>query len=243
MTGAAGGIGRAIAVGLAARGARVAVFDIKDPTPTAELIAEAGGEAIAVRGDITDGTDVDRLREAVHAALGGCEILVNNAANLASGGLATTTLEAWRRVLTVNLDGTFLMAKAFAPDMVDGGWGRIVNVCSASLYSNTPGLLAYMTSKAGLLGMTSSLVAELGPSGITVNAVSPAVTPTPGTMQGVQEGSVPASLFESATQDQAIRRPASAQDVVGPVAFLSSDDAYLVTGQFIVADGGRTRHF
>jgi len=149
--------------------------------------------------------------------------------------------DQWRRALTVNLDSQFLMAKGFLPDMVDRGWGRVVNVASSSLLTNTPGLVSYMASKGGVLGFTSALANDVGQYGVTVNAVSPGLTRTPGVEEDIAAGIVPADAPESVVPLQAIKRPGTPGDLVGAVLFLTSDDAAFMTGQFLVVDGGMTR--
>jgi len=146
-------------------------------------------------------------------------------------------------VLTVNLDSQFLMARAFAPDMVTSGWGRIVNMASSSIYTTTPGLVAYMASKAGVLGLTSGLANDLGGHGITVNAVSPGLTRTPAVDEEIAVGAFPEAALEAMVRERAIPRDATVDDLVGTVLFLTSDDAAFVTARFLVADGGATRSF
>lgn len=241
VSGAARGIGRSLAEGLAGRGAHVVAVDVLDPGETASAIAAAGGSCLPLVADVADPDAVTRLAGAVVDATGACDILVNNAARLGTTPFLELDLETFRETLRVNLESQFLMARAFAPGMVERGWGRIVNVASSSLLTSAPGLTAYMASKGGVLGLTSALANDLGRHGITVNAVSPGLTRTPGVEADVAAGILPESALEATVATQAIRRPPTAEDLVGLVLFVTGEDAAFVTGQFLVADGGATR--
>ena len=242
VTGSARGIGRAIAEGLAARGDRVAVVDIIDATETVDAIARAGGTAVGVRVDVGDEASVRDLGTRVREQLGACEILVNNAARLHREDVCDLDYDTFVDVLRTNLHGPFLTTAAFLPEMIERRWGRIVNVASSSLLTSTPGLTAYMTSKGGVLGLTSAVANDVGRHGITVNAVSPGLTRTPGVDADLQTGRLPPEVLDSVLAAQAIPRAGTAQDLVGAVLFLTGDDASFITGQFIVVDGGMTRH-
>lgn len=241
VTGAARGFGRSIAEGLAARGDRVVAVDVRDPVETAALIEAAGGTCVAAVADVSSPDAVAGLAERVRAELGQCEILVNNAGLMRSTPFLELDYDAWSELLRANLDSQFLTAKAFAPDMVEAGWGRIVNVSSSSLRTSTPGITAYMASKGGVAGLTSGLANDLGPHGITVNAVSPGFTVTPGVEEDIRAGRVPPGAEAAIVAQQAIPRPGTPRDLVGAVLFLTSEDASFVTGQFLVVDGGMTR--
>ena len=242
VTGAARGIGRALAVGLAARGARVAAVDLLDAGETAAVIRAAGGTCEVVPGDVASEEGVAGIASRVRASLGPGDIVVNNAALLGAAPVLEVDYATWRRTIATNLDSHFLMAKAFLPDMVERGWGRIVGVASSSLLTSTPGLTAYMASKGGVLGFTSALANDVGRFGITVNAVSPGFTRTPGVDADIRAGVVPPDAVDAVIAQQAIPREGTAEDLVGTVLFLTSDDASFMTGQFLVADGGMTRH-
>ena len=140
--------------------------------------------------------------------------------------------------MAVNLDSQFLMSKAFLPSMKDSGWGRVVNFTSGSILVPAPNLAAYKASKMGAIGLTRAMSADLGKYGITVNAVSPALTPTPGVYE--HGGPKMVAVLEQAVQMTAIKRVSTPDDVVGLVMFLSSDAAAFITGQTILADGGRS---
>lgn len=243
VTGAAGGIGAAVARGLAARGAAVGVIDLDDATETAEQIKEAGGRVTTVRADISDAAAVDAAVASISESLGPVDILVNNAAIGRLGAVDEIALDDWRTVLDVNVNGAFLMTRAVVPGMKALGHGRVVMISSTSIYTNTPRMVAYITSKAALLGLTSSLAADLGASGITVNAVSPGFTHTPMVENQIQAGVFPPEITDIMRAQQAIPQSTSAEDIVGAVAYLTGPTASMVTSQFLAVDGGLTRHY
>jgi NAD(P)-dependent dehydrogenase (short-subunit alcohol dehydrogenase family) len=235
VTGAARSFGRAIAEALAARGDTVAAVDLRD-------CADTRG-CVAFSADVSSPAAVAALAEQVHAALGPVEILVNIAGVNAARPFAELDYEEWRRVQTINLDSQFLMARAFAPDMIERGFGRIVNMASSSIYTTTPNLTAYMASKAGVLGLTSGLANDLGRHGITVNAISPGLTRTAAVDEEIARGSFPEQALEAMAAQRAIPRQSAVADLVGTALFLTTDDAAFVTGTFHVVDGGATRSF
>jgi NAD(P)-dependent dehydrogenase (short-subunit alcohol dehydrogenase family) len=241
ISGGARGIGRALAEGLASRGAVVVAVDVLDARETADAIASRGGQCVSLVADVGAPGDVAKLAKQVRSTVGACDVLVNNAGLLGITPFLELDHERFRETLRVNLESQFLLAKAFAPGMVERGWGRIVNVASSSLLTAASGLVAYMTSKGGVLGLTSALANDLGARGITVNAVSPGLTRTPGVDADIAAGVLPDSALDAVVATQAIPRLGTAQDLVGLVLFLTGDDASFLTGQFIVADGGATR--
>jgi 3-oxoacyl-[acyl-carrier protein] reductase len=244
VSGAARSFGRAVAVALAEAGAVVAAVDLRDCEETVASVSATGaGKVSAFRADVADPDAVKRLAAEVHDACGPCDILVNLAGINFSAPFEALDIATWRRVLAVNLESQFLMCAAFAPDMVAGEWGRIVNMASSSIYTNTPGLTAYMASKAGALGLTSGLANDLGPHGITVNAVSPGLTRTDAVQESIRAGEFPEAVLEEMVGQRAIPREAEVEDLVGTISFLTSEAAAFVTGRFIVADGGATRSF
>lgn len=235
VTGAAAGIGRALACRLAADGARLVLADLELAEDTVSSIEEVGGAAVAVECDVSDPESVERLRAAVEAH-GRAAILVHNAAIYPMGGLTETSFATWRRVMAVNLDSMFLLCQAFVPGMVAAGWGRVIGIATGMLHDGAPGALAYVASKGGLVGVVRSLAAEVGAEGVTVNAVSPGLTRTPGTERaGLEE----LGLFDHLAQTQAIKRNGAPADIAGAVSFLASDDASWMTGQTLLVDGGK----
>lgn len=234
VTGAAGGIGQAIAVGLAARGATVVATDVADLGETADRLGSAGDGSRVATVDVTDAASVEHLREEVQARLSRCDILVNNAAILETKSWDELEYELWQRVLRVNLDGPMLMCKALVPLMRTGGWGRIVNVSSGSIQQPIPVSVAYRTSKMGLIGFTRAMSAALGGDGITVNAICPSITHTPMVDDMAED------VIADGISRQAIKRLAEPADIAGGVFVLTSDDAHWITGQTVLVNAGGT---
>ncbi|WKU06710.1 SDR family NAD(P)-dependent oxidoreductase [Micromonospora sp. HUAS LYJ1] len=237
VTGGGRGIGQAICQGLARRGMDVVAVDLVDPIETVALVEGEGRKALGVTGDVADPDDVARIGAEITAGMGGCHVLVNNAGIYPAKNIFKLEYEAWRRVLAVNLDSQFLMTKAVLHHMCEARWGRIVNLTSNSVGLALPGFTHYMASKMGVIGFTRALASDVASYGITVNAVGPTLSRTPGLAESPMAG----AAQEHVAAMQAIKRPGEAQDVVGTVAFLASDDAAFVTGQTIMADGGLVR--
>jgi NAD(P)-dependent dehydrogenase (short-subunit alcohol dehydrogenase family) len=234
VTGAARGIGQAIAVGLAKQGATVVVGDVGDLAETSDLIAKSGHPALAASLDISDPAVIDRVRERVADEFGRVDILVNNAAIFESATWDDLDFERWQRIMAVNLNGPMLMCKAFLPLMRGRGWGRIVNMASATVAIASPVSIAYRTSKMGVIGFTRALSATLGDDGITVNVVLPSLTRT-----AMSEG-LPEAIVASSLGRQVIHRMAEPDDIAGSVLILAADHAGWITGQAIMANGGNS---
>ncbi len=235
VTGAAQGIGRAIADRLAAEGATLAVVDINDRAAKAAA-AEIGGDAFAVGCDIGDPASVAALHETVVERAGKLDVLVNAAAIVPFVPWDELTFEEWRRVMRVNLDGTYLMCRAGSDLMRKNGYGRIVNIASNSIFAGTPNMAHYVASKGGILAFTRALATELGPHQITANSVCPGLTDT----EGVQQTSHK-DAFEFVEMLQAIKGRGKPQDIAPAVAFLASEDAHWITGQALAVDAGMIR--
>jgi NAD(P)-dependent dehydrogenase (short-subunit alcohol dehydrogenase family) len=229
VTGAARGIGYAVATKLAQRGARVALVDLELPDAQAAALP---GQALAIAADVSSEAGWAHIGERVRAQLGDADIIVNNAGIYPQIALEDLDYQKWRHSLAVNLDSNYFSAREFVPGMRKKKWGRFVNISSNSIGTNLPGLSHYMAAKMGVLGFVRGLANEVGQDGITVNAIVPALTNTPGTSK------VPEELKRSVWQLQAIKRFAEPEDIAGPIVFLTSDDAAFVTGQALVADGG-----
>ncbi|QUT04612.1 SDR family oxidoreductase [Sphingobium phenoxybenzoativorans] len=233
VTGAARGIGQAIAVTLARRGAKLILVDMLDSTETSEMIEkETGAKNTSVTADITSPDAWQQLAKTADEMFGRGDIVVNNAGIYPMCPLDELDDKLWRKTFAVNIDAHFYSAKAFAPLMRREKWGRFVNISSNSIGYAIPGMSHYMASKMAVLGFVRGLANELGVDGITVNAVLPAPTETPGT------AFMSAENKEMLAQTQAIKRISVPDDLAGPVAFLTSDDAAFITGQSVVVDGG-----
>lgn len=233
VTGAARGIGQALCRRLAERGATIVGIDLSDLSTTATLVGKAGGQWLGILADVSLPEPVHEAAQLVEAQLGRVHILINNAGIFPSILMADMTFGKWRHVLSVNLDSQFLMCHEFLPLMQNNGWGRIVNLTSNSVAIPTPGGVAYKASKLGIVGLTRGLSVDVAEYGITVNAVSPSLTRTPGITETGAEAWLP-----TIADRQAIKKVAEPDDVVGAILFLTSDDSYFVTGQTLYADGG-----
>ena len=235
VTGAGQGLGRAFAHGFAAQGAVPVIAEINEDKGRA-VAAETGG--LYVRTDVSDPASADAMARSALEAYGRIDVLVNNAAifsTLEMRPFDEIPVDEWERVLRVNLTGPFLCARAVAPAMRKAGWGRIINIASAAVSLGRPNYLHYIASKAGLAGMTSSLARELGPHGITVNAILPGATFTE-----IPRKTVTPEQKKAIVGMQCIPRPEVPQDLVGVVLFLASPASGFVTGQALTVDGGAT---
>jgi len=236
ITGAAGGFGTAIATELARRGADIIAVDMNPADRTVELVRQEGRRALALQADISAPEGVDSITEEMLAFSGRVDILINNAGIFPFRDIWELDYVEWKRIQAINLDSQFLMAKAVMGSMRDNGWGRIVNLASNSLGLAVPDMVPYMAAKGGVVGFTRALATDLAPHGITVNAVCPTASKTPGGEQFI--GS---EVLGVVANMQAIKRVGVAVDIVGTVCFLSSADSAFMTGQTLVSDGGLMR--
>ena len=235
VTGAAQGIGRAIAQKLSDEGAALVIADINGEG--AEKAASELPNALGLAIDVSSQDDVKRMVEETLARFGKVDVLVNDAAIVPFTPWDEVDFAEWRRIMSVNLDGVFLTCHAVQVPMRGAGYGRIVNIASNVILAGTPNLAHYVASKGGVFAFTRALATELGRYGITVNAVAPGLTETEGTL-----ASPHAEAFDFVQSLQAIPRRALAKDIAPAVAFLASEEARWVTGAMIVCDGGHMRH-
>jgi NAD(P)-dependent dehydrogenase (short-subunit alcohol dehydrogenase family) len=237
VTGAARGLGAAIAVRLAADGADVSIIDVAPAERVVEQIVLGGGRANSVRCDVTDEDEVaSALAQAARSDV--IDILVNNAGVLqGSTPLVEQERTDFERFLAVNAVGYFVVTKAAHTYLRRSGHPRVINVASRTFLMGNPGNGAYVASKGAVLGLTRVFARELGADGVTVNAVMPGMVPTGGTMEHHE-----AADFERAMMNQAIKRQVRPEDLAHLVAFLAGDEAAMITGQSIICDGGGFLH-
>lgn len=238
VTGAAGGLGRAFALGFAARGHRVAVADLNEAgaAETAELVRQQGAEAWSGALDVTSADSTTAVAEAV-ATFGGGHIdaLVNNAAiygTLTRSPMEEIDPDQWDLVMAVNLKGPWLMTRAASPYLVDGS--RVVNIASATVFSGSEQWAHYVASKGGVIALTRVLAKELGRRGITVNVIAPGFTLTEASYGHMGE-----KADDYGVDRGALRRASQPDDIVGAALFLTGPDAGYISGQTLVVDGGR----
>lgn len=239
ITGAAQGIGRGYALGLAREGAKVAVADIAEAaaTETVELIRAEGGEAEFYRCDVSSSESCNAMAKASAERFGGLDILVNNAAmfqGLPSESMLDMPEERWNRVLAINTTGPFLVARAVVPFMQKRGGGVIVNQTSTAAYIGTPNRMNYTVSKAAVIPMTKAMARELAEYNIRVNAIAPGPIATEA-LKGVPQASLDRILAT-----MCVKRIGQPEDLVGALIFLTSDMSAWMSGQVLVVDGGST---
>jgi 2-hydroxycyclohexanecarboxyl-CoA dehydrogenase len=225
VTGGGSGIGQAVAQRLRADGLDVAIIDV-NPSDA----------EFAYTADVTDRTAVDDALTAIRAQLGPVTVLVNAAGLEKFKRFTDITFDDWQRVIDVNLNGVFHCVQAVLPDMIEAGWGRIVNISSSSTHSGQPFMSPYVAAKSAVNGLTKSLALEYGPSGITVNAVPPGFIDTPMLRKSEERGYLVVEKNIEATPVRRIGRP---EDIAAACAFLISEEAGYITGQILGVNGGR----
>ncbi|MBI2090098.1 MAG: 3-oxoacyl-ACP reductase FabG [Deltaproteobacteria bacterium] len=238
VTGAARHIGALYAKRLAAEGARVVIADILDGERIVREIASAGGEAVALKIDVSKEEDTLRMAEETVERFGRIDILVNNAAiflGIRRRPFHEISAAEWDQVSAVNIKGPFLCAKAVFPQMKKQLSGKIINISSTTALQGTPLFLHYVASKAAVIGITRALARELGEYGICVNAIAPGLIHHEGM-------NAPKEFTEFQLKARSIQRLEAPEDLIGAIIYLASPDSDFVTGQTIVVDGGSVLH-
>lgn len=240
VTGAARGIGAAVARRLAEDGLAVAVLDL-DAAACADAVKainDAGGRAIAVGADVADEEQVAAAVDLVVAELGAPTVLVNNAGVLRDNLLFKMSVSDWDTVMAVHLRGAFLMSRACQKHMLDAGWGRIVNLSSTSALGNR-GQANYSAAKAGMQGLTKTLALELGKFGVTANAIAPGFIETDMTRATAERIGVPFDAFiQACADDTAVKLAGQPDDIANAVSFFADERARYVSGQVLYVAGG-----
>jgi NAD(P)-dependent dehydrogenase (short-subunit alcohol dehydrogenase family) len=238
VTGGAQGIGRAIAEGLAAEGARIVIADLKG----AEQAAAAFEGGVGLTVDVASEADTERMAAETVEQCGGIDILVNNAglyASLAMRPFEQIDVAEWRRVMDVNVLSMFLTCRAVVPRLRERGGGRIVNISSGTPFRGVPFLLHYVTSKGAIVTLTRALAKELGGDEVLVNCVAPGFTMSEGVQQNPK---VIEALRDASVSARTLKRDQVPADVVGAVVFLCGPGSTFITGQTMVIDGGQYFH-
>jgi 2-hydroxycyclohexanecarboxyl-CoA dehydrogenase len=239
ITGAASGMGLAIARHLAAQECRVGLLDLNGDAlqRAAETLRDTGATAIAAETDVTERCAVDAALDKVRAQLGPIEIVITAAGLDAFEPFTEITSESWERVLAVNLTGTFHCLQAVVPDMLATHWGRMITISSSSAQSGAPRMAHYVASKGGVIGLTKALALELAPHGITVNCIPPGMIDTP-MLRRAEAGGDIAKLEKLAVRMIPVGRVGTADEIAATCGFLCSDEAAFITGQVIGVNGG-----
>jgi len=227
VTGGASGIGAAIVRRLEKDGRNVAVLDLNKSS-----------EAFSVTADVTRREQVDAALAAVREKFGPITILVNGAGLDQHKRFHNLTFERWQRVIDVNLNGVLHLTQAVLPDMMEAGWGRIVNISSSSAQSGQAYMTPYVAAKSAVNGLTKALALEYGPHGITVNAVPPGFIDTP-MLRKAEERNLLGGTVEDHIQRTPVRRVGQPEDIAAACSFLISEEAGYITGQILGVNGGR----
>jgi 2-hydroxycyclohexanecarboxyl-CoA dehydrogenase len=226
VTGGASGIGQAVAARLRKDGLAVATIDLNP-----------SDDESAFTADVTDRAEVDAALAAIREHFGPVTVLVNAAGLDSFKRFTDITFDDWRRVIDVNLNGIFHCVQAVLPDMIEAGWGRIVNISSSSTHSGQPYMAAYVAAKSAVNGLTKSLALEYGPKGITVNAVPPGFIDTPMLRNAESRGYL--GDVQQNIERTPVRRIGKPEDIAAACAFLASEEAGYITGQILGVNGGR----
>lgn len=236
VTGGAAGIGRAICVGYAREGADIAVVDINlaGAQETARMVRELGRNAIAIQADVTKPDEVDAMTEEVRRVLGKINILVNNAGKFLEVPFDECTVEQWDDIINTNLRSVLICTRAVVPSMLEQHGGKIINFGGTASYRGRPDQEAYTAAKHGIVNITKGCAAQLGTSGINVNAIAPGIVDT----DSLENYRDKPEKQKRVIDRMPLNRIGVPEDIVGPAIFLASDDARFITGEMLIVDGG-----
>jgi len=238
VTGGAGGIGSKIVDRFLANGDTIFAIDNRlDALKTLLGTRSAQDQLVAIAGDVSKEDDTRGFADTIRAKAGRVDVLINCAGYYPIVPFEKMTFEQWQLIIAINLSGAFLMVSALLPLMKGRGWGRVVNIASASVFEGVVGQTHYVAAKSGLVGFSRSLATEVGEYGITVNCVAPGLTVTAPVKRNMS-----ASTIEGQRALRAIQRDEQAEDLAGPVFFLASPEANFMSGQMLVVDGGKIKH-
>jgi 3-oxoacyl-[acyl-carrier protein] reductase len=244
VTGGANGLGRAYCEAFAHEGAKIVVADLDDAAAAelVRIVGKDGGDALAIHVDVATAADTERMAQATLDRFGRIDGLINNAALFQRPAMSRVPfenipLEEWDRLMAVNLRGIFLCCRAVVPAMKQQRYGKIVNISSGTVFYGAPNAAHYVTSKAGVIGLTRALARELGDHRITVNAIAPGLVISMDEVDPARDAQNRQRL-----QARAIKRTQVPADVVGAAVFLSSAESDFITGQTLVVDGGAQMH-
>jgi 3-oxoacyl-[acyl-carrier protein] reductase len=238
VTGGAGGIGSKVVDRFLANGDTIFAIDNRlDALKTLLGTRSAQDQLVAIAGDVSKEDDTRGFADTIRAKAGRVDVLINCAGYYPIVPFEKMTFEQWQLIIAINLSGAFLMVSALLPLMKGRGWGRVVNIASASVFEGVVGQTHYVAAKSGLVGFSRSLATEVGEYGITVNCVAPGLTVTAPVKRNMS-----ASTIEGQRALRAIQRDEQAEDLAGPVFFLASPEANFMSGQMLVVDGGKIKH-
>jgi 3-hydroxybutyrate dehydrogenase len=248
ITGAGSGIGKAIALHLAASQARVAVVDLNEASAgdTAAEIIEKGGKALAVGCDVANEDSVNDMVKKAVSSFGSADIIVNNAGLQFISKIEEFPLEKWNQLISVMLTGTFLCTKACVPYMKDKSWGRIINIASAHGKAPSPWKCAYVAAKHGIIGFTKVMACELAEWNITANSICPGYVLTPLVKKQIKDLAIQYDISEAEVPEQVLlknqplKKMVSTEDLSAMALYLASNSAQCITGQALSIDGGWT---